>query len=117
MLAMADCATDNTVIQAQCLAHATKWFTLMKSRMLASGGASADGFGNLIWDYWQPAGPWDYLAGVTETAFVHPNNGYYGVDTTAIVEAYQHGVVFTKADIDALARTSLTSWWGAPTTT
>jgi hypothetical protein len=43
---------------------------------------------------------------------VHPNGGYYDDDTQGIVDAYEHGLVFTKADIDHLITTAKTSWTG-----
>jgi hypothetical protein len=43
---------------------------------------------------------------------VHPNGGYYDDDTQGIVDAYEHGLVFTKADIDHLIDTAKTSWTG-----
>ncbi len=94
--------------------RAARWFTLLKNRMTLQGGANLDGSGDLIWNYWQPAGPWDYYPyGSTNAKLwigVHPNNGYYHIDTQAIVAAYEHGVVFTAADITALVKTAKTSW-------
>jgi hypothetical protein len=47
---------------------------------------------------------------------VHPNGGYYEDDTQGIVAAYEHGLVFTKADIDHLIDTAKTSWTGGDPT-
>ena len=66
-----------------------------------------------IWAYWQPAGPWDYKPGGNATKHwvgVHGNAGYYQDDARGIVTAYEHGLVFTKADIDHLIDTAKTSW-------
>jgi hypothetical protein len=62
-----------------------------------------------IWNYWQPAGPWDYRADGSPKHWVavHPNGGYYFVDTSGIVDACEHGLVFTRADIDRLIATAL----------
>ena len=95
--------------------RAEKWFTLLKYRMTLQGGANLiGGSGDLIWNYWQPAGPWDYYPYGSTSAKLwigaHPNNGYYQIDTQAIVAAYEHGVVFTAADITTLVRTAKTSW-------
>ena len=68
-----------------------------------------------IWNYWEPAGPWDYKPDGRTTKHwvgVHPNGGYYEDDTQGIVDAYEHGLVFTKADIDHLINTAKTSWAG-----
>src|SRR5208282_2568652 len=35
--------------------RAEKWFRLMKSRM-----KTRDGGKYFVWNYWDPAGPWDY---------------------------------------------------------
>jgi hypothetical protein len=87
--------------------RAEKWFKLLKSRMqLQSDGTYK------IWNYWQAAGPWDYKKdGTTKHGeWVHPTTGYYEADLTGIVDAYEHGVVFTKADIDNLIVTGKTAW-------
>jgi len=84
--------------------RAEKWFRLLKSRMpLQQDGTYK------IWNYWQAAGPWDYKKdGKTKHGeWVHPNAGYYEIDLTGIVDAYEHGLVFTKADIDHLIATGI----------
>jgi len=80
-------------------------------------GNPPDGSGNLIWNYWQPAGPWDYVdytdANPTDPKLwigTHPNNGYYQIDTLCIVAAFEHGVVFNEADISTLVTDAKTSW-------
>ncbi len=89
--------------------RAEKWFKVQKSRMNINGDGAYD-----IWNYWQPAGPWDYKDDGTPKLWVgtHPTGGYYVGDTRAIVAAYEHGLVFTKADIDALIISAKTSWTG-----
>ena len=42
---------------------------------------------------------------------VHPNGGYYGVDLEGIVAVYEHGLVFTKDDIDRLIATNRDFMW------
>jgi hypothetical protein len=84
--------------------RAEKWFRVLKSRMKRTpDGAYA------IWDYWEPAGPWDYKPDGSPKHWIgrHPNAGYYQIDVTGIVDAYQHGLVFARADIDALVATAL----------
>jgi hypothetical protein len=114
LLAMWD-ATGNPEYQTR----AAKWFTLLKYRMTLAGmyGNPPDGSGNLIWNYWQPAGPWDYVdytdANPTDPKLwigTHPNNGYYQIDTLCIVAAFEHGVVFNEADITTLVTDAKTSW-------
>jgi hypothetical protein len=89
LLAMSD-ATQKPVYRER----AERWFKLMKSRMKLKA-----------------AGPWDYKAngsGATKHwVGVHPNAGYYQIDTDGIVDAYQHGLVFSKEDIDRLIATAL----------
>jgi len=90
--------------------RAEKWFKLQKSRMTLKSDGTYE-----IWNYWQPAGPWDYKADGRSPKHwvgVHPNGGYYQVDTRGIVVAYEHGLVFTRADIDHLIATAKTSWTG-----
>ena len=92
--------------------RAEKWFKLQKSRLTLKSDGTYE-----IWNYWQPAGPWDYKAdGKTPKHWVgvHPNGGYYQVDTAAMVDAYEHGLVFTKADIDRLIETAKSAKGQAP---
>jgi hypothetical protein len=83
---------------------AEKWFRLLKSRLKPTDQGTY-----AIWNYWQPAGQWDYYGDGKTKHWVgtHPNGGYYSIDTAGIVDAYEHGVVFTKADIDRLVATAL----------
>jgi len=99
LLAMFD-ATGDAVYRDR----AEKWFRVMKSRMhLQPEGVFQ------IWNYWEPGGAWDYRYYVKKKHWVgvHPNPGYYAIDVEAIVKAYQHGVVFTRPDIDRLIGTAL----------
>jgi hypothetical protein len=99
-LAMYDATGD-----ANYKAVASRWYTLMKSRMTPqSNGTYA------IWNYWQPGGPWDYDPNTGATKHwigTHPNDGYYQIDVRSIVDAYEHGVVFTLGDIQRLVATDL----------
>jgi len=99
LLAMSD-ATGDAVYRER----AEKWFRVMKSRM----HVQEEGIFQ-IWNYWEPAGSWDYRYYVKKKHWVgvHPNPGYYAIDVEAIVDAYRHGVVFTRTDIDRLIGTAL----------
>ena len=93
--------------------RAEKWFRLMKSRMKTS----QDGM-YFVWNYWDPAGPWDYKAdgSLKHWVGVHPNGGYYGIDVEAIVTAFEHGLVFTKEDIQRLIATNRDFMWNQQVT-
>ncbi len=98
LVAMAD-ATGEQVYRDR----AAAWFRVMKSRLhLQPDGTYR------IWNYWEPAGPWDYRASGAPKHWigVHPNGGYYEIDVDAIVAAYEHGLVFTAEDLDRLIRTA-----------
>lgn len=103
MLAMYD-ATGKQVYRDR----AQKWFKVMRSRMHLR-----DNDRYFVWNYWDPAGPWDYKADGSTRHWVgvHPNGGYYEVDVRAIVTAYQHSLVFTQADIDMLIKTNRNYMW------
>jgi hypothetical protein len=92
--------------------RAGRWFQLMKSRMKLKPGGTYE-----IWNYWQPAGPWDYKpdGGPKHWVGVHPNPGYYQIDVAAIVDAYEHGLAFSRADIERLVATALAEkrYWDA----
>jgi hypothetical protein len=92
--------------------RAEKWFRVMKSRMKLKRDGTYE-----IWNYWEPAGAWDYKpTGLPKHWIgVHPNSGYYDIDIVAIVAAYKHGLVFDKDDINRLVATALaeTRYWTA----
>lgn len=88
--------------------RAEKWFRLMRSRMKTRQDGKY-----FVWNYWDPAGPWDYKPDDSPKHWigVHPNGGYYGIDVESIVSAYEHGLVFSKADIDRLIATNRDGMW------
>ena len=88
--------------------RAEKWWRLMKSRMrLREGGKY------FVWNYWDPAGPWDYKPDGSPKHWVgvHPNGGYYAIDVEGIVTAYEHGLVFDKEDLERLIATNRDFMW------
>jgi len=93
--------------------RAEKWFRLMKSRMKTRQDGTY-----FVWNYWDPAGPWDYKADGSPKHWVgvHPNGGYYGIDVEAIVTAFEHGLVFTKEDIQRLIATNRDFMWNQQVT-
>ena len=103
LLAMHD-ATQKTVYRDR----AAKWFALMKSRLkLREDGKY------FVWNYWEPAGPWDHKADGSAKHWVgvHPNGGYYGIDVEGMVSALEHGLIFEKTDIDRLITTNRDFMW------
>ena len=88
--------------------RAEQWWSVMKSRIRTRDGGKYD-----VWDYWDPAGPWDYKPDGSPRMWVgvHPNGGYYGLDIESIVSAYKHGLVFTRTDIDKLIATNRDFMW------
>jgi hypothetical protein len=103
LLAMHD-VTRKSVYQER----AEKWFRLMKSRMKTR----ADGK-YFVWNYWEPAGPWDYKPDGSPQHWigVHPNGGYYAIDVEGIVAAFEHGLVFTQGDLQRLIATNRDFMW------
>ncbi len=87
--------------------HAEKWWRLMRSRMRVRDEKF------FVWDYWNPAGPWDYKNASSPKHWVgiHPNGQYYSLDVEGIVTAYEHGLVFTKEDLDRLIATNRDFMW------
>ncbi len=88
--------------------RAGKWFQLMKSRMKTREDGKY-----FVWNYWDPAGPWDYKpdGSARHWVGVHPNGGYYAIDLEGIVAAYEHGLVFTRDDINRLIATNRDFMW------
>ena len=88
--------------------RAEKWFRLMKSRMKTRESGKY-----FVWNYWDPAGPWDYKpdGSTRHWVGVHPNGGYYAIDVEGIVAAFEHGLVFTRADLQRLIATNRDFMW------
>lgn len=94
--------------------RADQWFRQMKSRMKPRENGKY-----IVWNYWDPAGPWDFKpapGGASRLSpkhwvGVHPNGGYYGIDVEGIVTAYEHGLVFKKPEIDRLIATNRDFMW------
>jgi len=88
--------------------RAEEWFRVMKSRMQLRDGGKY-----FVWNYWDPGGPWDRKpdGSLKHWVGVHPNGGYYAIDVEGIVLAYEHGLVFTKSDIDRLIATNRDFMW------
>jgi hypothetical protein len=88
--------------------HAEKWWRVMKSRMKTREDGKY-----FVWNYWEPAGPWDYKpdGSTRHWVGVHPNGGYYNIDLEGIVTAFEHGLVFTREDINKLIATNRDFMW------
>jgi len=88
--------------------RAEKWFRLMKSRMKTRGDGKY-----FVWNYWEPAGPWDYKPDGSPRHWVgvHPNGGYYAIDVEGIAAAFEHGLVFTQVDLQRLIATNRDFMW------
>jgi hypothetical protein len=84
--------------------RAQKWFQVMKSRMKLKADGTYP-----IWNYWEPAGSWDYKSDGAPKHWVgvHPRAGYYDFDVEAIVAAYEHGLIFGQEEINRLIATAL----------
>jgi hypothetical protein len=99
LLAMSD-ATGKAVYRER----AEQWFRLMKSRMRLQPNGTY-----LIWNYWEPGGPWDYNPDRSPKHWIgiHPTVGYYAIDAEAIVDAFEHKLVFDDQDLEHLVATAL----------
>jgi len=88
--------------------RAERWWRLMRSRMKVREDGKY-----YVWNYWEPAGPWDYKpdGDAKHWVGVHPNGGYYAIDVEGIATAYEHGLVFTRADLDRLIATNRDFMW------
>ena len=88
--------------------RAEKWWQQMKARMrLREDGKY------FVWNYWDPAGPWDYKPDGSPKHWVgvHPNGGYYAIDVEGIVAACEHKLVFDKEDLQRLVATNRDFMW------
>ncbi len=87
--------------------RAERWFRTMKSRIRERDGKY------LVWNYWDPAGPWDDKpgGGLKHWVGVHPNGGYYTIDVMGLVAAYEHGLVFDRPWLDKLIATNRDFMW------
>jgi hypothetical protein len=88
--------------------RAQKWWQVMKSRMKTRESSKY-----FVWNYWEPAGPWDYNPDGSPRHWigVHPNGGYYEIDVEGIVTSFEHGLVFDQGDIERLIATNRDFMW------
>jgi hypothetical protein len=88
--------------------RAEKWWQLMQFRMKTREDGKY-----FVWNYWEPAGPWDYKpdGSTKHWVGVHPNGGYYGIDVEGIVAAFEHRLVFTSEVIGRLIATNRDFMW------
>lgn len=88
--------------------RAEKWWRLMKSRMRMREDGKY-----IVWNYWDPAEPWDLKPDGSPRHWVgvHPNGGYYEIDVEGMVAGFEHGLVFTKEDIQRLIATNRDFMW------
>ena len=95
------------------LERSRKWFRLMRSRMKPSQEGKY-----FVWNYWEPAGSWDYKPDGSPKHWVgvHPNGGYYNIDIEGIVASFEHGLVFNREDMDRLIATNRDFMWNQQTT-
>jgi hypothetical protein len=93
--------------------HAEKWCRVMKSRMHTRENGKY-----FVWNYWDPAGPWDFKPEGSPRHWVgvHPNGGYYQLDIEGIATVFEHGLVFTKEDIQRLIATNRDFMWNQQVT-
>ena len=103
LLALSDATGDSAPRE-----RAEAWWRLMRSRMTTRENGKY-----FVWNYWEPAGPWDYnwLGAKKHWVGVHPNGGYYAIDVEGIVTAYEHGLVFKREDIHKLIATNRDFMW------
>ena len=103
MLAMYD-VTKKPVYRER----AKGWFGVMTSRMKLRDQGKY-----FVWNYWEPAGPWDYKPNGEPKHWVgvHPNGGYYDIDVEAIVCAFEHKMVFDRSQIELLIATNRDFMW------
>ena len=94
--------------QPGCKERAEQWWKLMRSRMKTREQGKY-----FVWNYWEPAGPWDFKPDGSPRHWVgvHPNGGYCQIDLEGIVEAFEHNLVFTKEDLDRLIATNRDFMW------
>jgi hypothetical protein len=88
--------------------RAEKWFRRMKAGLRTQENGKY-----AVWNYWEPAGPWDYKPDGNPRHWVgvHPNGGYYGIDVAGMVAAWERNLVFTREDIERLIATNRDFMW------
>ena len=68
------------------------------------------------WHYWEPLYPGDVVSAepprLAHWVGTHPYRDYQKGEVSEFVEAYHSGLVFTRADMERLARTNVRMWNG-----
>lgn len=101
-------AMSDTTGKPEYRQHARQWFQVMQSRLRIREGGKF-----LVWNYWDPAGPWDLNADGSPRHWVgvHPNGGYYGIDVEGMVTAFEQRLVITEEDLKRLIATNRDFMW------
>jgi hypothetical protein len=88
--------------------QAEQWWKLMKSRL-----QTPEKTNYLVWNYWDPAGSWDFGSDglARHWVGVHGNGTYYAIDVEGMVTAYEHKLVFEAEDIKRLIATNRDFMW------
>ena len=89
--------------------HAEQWWRLMKSRLQTPEHTNY----LVVWNYWDPAGSWDFGADgqARHWVGVHGNGTYYGIDVEGMATAYEHKLVFDADDMRRLIATNRDFMW------
>jgi len=71
--------------------------------------------GRYVWNYWDPAGPWD-VNPEKKGEWKHwmgaeHRGGYYGLSLSQAVLLYEHGLLFDREDMDRFVKTQTTVCW------
>lgn len=87
---------------------AEKIFAYHKSRLQYHNGS-------YVWNFREPFGAWDVRDVATGTlaswVAVHPTSNYQDAEVSHVVEAYNAGLVYTKADMARIVSTNLNVMW------
>jgi hypothetical protein len=107
-IALSLLALYNVTGKAEYRELAGKWWRLLKSRL-----RTHDNGKYVVWNYWDPSGPWDFLSNGEPQHWVgvHPSGGYCEMDAEAMVAAFEHDLVFAREDLRRLVATHRDFMW------
>ena len=105
MLLVASRVTPSAERRADYLDKAAKLARRWKNSLMLHGD-------RYIWHYWDAAGRWDFdETGKSKHWTSLEHRGYAASDTAFVAAAYDHGLVFDRADIERHCRTFLELIW------
>ncbi len=100
-------AASRAIGNPACRTRAEKLGVFLKSSMTVKDD-------HYVWNYWTPAGDWDYVNGkARHWENVEPKGMWYSVTVASAVMLYDNNLVFDESDMQKLVATQMKVCWNS----